>query len=48
MTKAEKPRNGDRNRQRGRLEKTPYRGGYKRINSEGKVTGYAIKPDGGR
>ncbi len=44
MAKAEKPSNGDRDRQKGRLEKTPYRGVYKRISSEGKVTGYAIKP----
>jgi hypothetical protein len=33
-----------RSAERGRLEKTPYRGVYKRGNAEGKVTGYAIKP----
>jgi hypothetical protein len=43
MTKNETAK-ASRSLEKGRLEKTPYRGVYKRINAEGKVTGYAIKP----
>jgi hypothetical protein len=43
MPKSEAPKTR-RSTEKGRLEKTSYRGVYNRINGEGKVTGYTIKP----
>ncbi len=44
MNPVKKPTSAKRSSSKGSLEKTPYRGVYKRLNPDGKVTGYAIKP----
>jgi hypothetical protein len=44
MNPVKKPTSAKRSSSKGSLEKTHYRGVYKRLNAEGKVTGYSIKP----